>query len=173
MIKTSSIEFLKEIFKIFIDNDVVAIVDSAQHATWRTCTCECEYGNCKRCDDCGEIDAGNFNYENFHYEICRDRDKEFLKLKLNENYLIDDISFLDLINFDKITIDLSGAKFGDGVLFQLWRNIKRKYYQCDIKIPAGETCSNSQTKMCELKKVASVVKNTDIILCCDEIKVDN
>jgi hypothetical protein len=59
----------------------------------------------------------------------------FIQIRINEHYLIDDISFLDLINFDKITIDLSEANFGDGMLDLIINKSKMSSYQCDIIIP--------------------------------------
>lgn len=132
MIKTSSIEFLKEIFKIFINNDVVTLINYANRAEFKMCTCRWEYPGDYlttrmqkvECDNCQFGDK--YIFENTVFHIVHE--KKMLSVKIDENYLIDDISFLDLINFDKITIDLSKANFGDGVLFQLNKNIKRKYY---------------------------------------------
>lgn len=36
--------------------------------------------------------------------------------ELNERYLVDDLTFLELLNFAHITIDLMEANFSDGIL---------------------------------------------------------
>jgi hypothetical protein len=105
MIKTSSIEFLKEICQFFINQDTVDLI-------------------CEQYVKVLDEDESNDDSPDF-----------FIQIRINEHYLIDDISFLDLINFDKITIDLSEANFGDGMLDLIINKSKMSSYQCDIIIP--------------------------------------
>ena len=59
----------------------------------------------------------------------------FSFLSLNKRYLVDDLTFLELLNFAHITIDLMEANFSDGILNLIIEKRQSGHYKCEMVIP--------------------------------------